>query len=792
MRLLFIYLTVLLAIDIQAQTGYNIHGNITDQEGRPISGATVYSLNHDQGVISDSMGYFNLNLNKKGLVVVTTSHVSYQPKTDTLFVEDEATYNNKLTPVMRELPVIEIRSIDKIQPNREVLSFRVFENRQITQNNAGNLVKTLEMIPGINSMNIGSGFSKPVIRGMAFNRVATIDRNIKQEGQQWGADHGLEIDQYSVDQVMIYKGPMSLMYGSDAIGGVIALKPARIPHNNTTLSEVITFAASNNDLIGISAMGGIKRNNWFFKARFTGQSFGDYRIPVDTITYLTRKLPVTNNRLKNTAGNELSVSTEVAYSKDRFKTRLLFSEVYQKTGFYPGAHGIPDLRRVIDDGDSRNVEFPYSNVSHTKIISNSEIMLDGFLVKSDIAYQKNHRQEWSKFHTHYGNQAPPVNDPDLELDFNLNTISANVTVESTNSSPIKSTIGINTGYQANRINGYSFLLPEFNRLTMGLFVVEVFKLSERMKMIGGLRVDLGRIDIKKYRDEVLGNYLLGKNEYSPSEVIFYSNRSFDVDKWLTDYSGSLGIAYNPNKSNTLKVNIGRSFRMPAVNELASNGVHHGTFRHELGDSLLKSEVGYQFDAGYTYEANDFQFALSPFISWFQNYIFLEPTGQWSILPHAGQIYKYNQARTLVGGGELTVSKRFKDHTEIESGLEYVYMQNLTDGYPLPFSPPASIFNSLNLSLPIRKQKESYSLKVEHRYTFAQNRVARNEEKTPDYNLFNLSFSVSKQLNSSKFEIIMQLRNLLNQKYFNHLSYYRKLHIPEAGRNVQISLKYSFN
>lgn len=282
----------------------------------------------------------------------------------------------------------------------------------------------------------------------------------------------------------------------------------------------------------------------------------------------------------------------------------------------------------------------------------------------------------------------------MELDFNLNTITGNFKVESTSEKQWKHTFGFNTDFQNNRIDGYNFLLPEFKRTTAGLFAVEQVSLSEKLKLIFGSRVDLGNINIKAFRDTILEEYLTRMNIYSPSEISFYSNRSKGLNRWLTDYSGSVGIIYTPNNKQTFKVNLGRSFRLPAANELASNGVHHGTFRHELGDTSLNSEIGYQGDVSFTYETEKFYISVNPFISWFSNYIFLEPSGEWSVLPHAGQIYRYKQAKAFIGGGEMSVNYELIDDVTIESGVEYVYLQNLTDGYPLPFSPPASVLNGL--------------------------------------------------------------------------------------------------
>ena len=225
--------------------------------------------------------------------------------------------------------------------------------------------------------------------------------------------------------------------------------------------------------------------------------------------------------------------------------------------------------------------------------------------------------------------------------------------------------------------------------------------------------------------------------------------------------------------------------MPGANELASNGVHHGTFRHEQGDAALASERGWQFDASYTYENGPLSVSLSPFVSWFSNYIFLRPTGEWSILPHAGQIYRYTGAEALFAGGEAAVGIDFLRHFNYRVSGEYVYTYNCDEHIPLSFSPPASLRNTLTW-----RYKE-FSIYGEVQHIAAQHRVARNEDPTPGAQLLNAGVSANLRIGGIWAEVTLSARNLSGAKYFNHLSFYRKVEIPEPGRNFQILIKVPF-
>jgi len=676
---------------------------------------------------------------------------------------------------------------------KEALSVEVIKSDFIFENNAGNLVQTIEKLPGVSAMSIGSGFAKPMIRGFGFNRVAVSEYGIKQEGQQWGADHGLELDQFNVEKLILYKGPMSLQYGSDAIGGLIEIVPAAIPNVNKVFGEVSLIGKSNNSLFGSSAMIGIKHKKWYSKTRFTEQHFGDYKVPTDSFNYLSRSLPIYNGVLKNTAGYERDFFTSLSYLGNKYHSSITFSNVFQKIGFFPGAHGIPDLNRLKDDGNARNIEVPNSQVNHFKIINNTSIDLRNWKLYIDVAFQNNHRQEWAKFHTHYGNQLPPLLNPDLELDFNLNTYNGNLKLVSQNDSIWQHTMGINIDYQNNTIAGYVFLLPEYSRFSSGLYIIETYSVNTKAKLTGGVRFDLGSIFIQSFYDSILHNYLVNMNAYNPIEIGAYSRRSYGINRQFHNMSSSLALIYNIDRQQTYKVNIGNSYRLPGANELASNGVHHGTFRHEQGDTSLLSEMAFHLDASYTFNNDKFYFSISPFGSWFGNYIYLNPTGIWSVLPHAGQIYHYTQAKVLAAGGESTFNYEFHNNFTYEASIEYVYLKNLGDGYPLPFSPPLSVLNSITWHWHSEtKTLREFHCKMEHQWVAAQNRISRNEDTTPGYGLWGFSLNNALQAGKRKMHLSFQIHNLLNTKYFNHLSFYRKLNISEPGRNIQLIIKIPIN
>lgn len=663
-------------------------------------------------------------------------------------------------------------SIDKVQKD--------FLEKHFT----GNLVQTIENIPGIQSMDIGMGFSKPMIRGLGFNRIAVSENGIKQEGQQWGADHGLEIDAFDVEEIRILKGPASLLYGSDGMGGVIEIRPADMPAGNCFLGELSLLGKSVNGTLGASLKLALKKNRWMFKVRYSEQQFGDYHVPTDTVVYLTQRLPIYGKKLKNTAGFERDANCLVNYHFKNYQSNYAVSNAYQKVGFFAGAHGIPDLSRLQDDGDERNIELPFSKVNHFKASTHQQFSLDGIIYSADLGYQYNHREEWSSFHTHYTNQPAPLVDPNRELAFRLHTGSASLKVRLLRSTSWEHVLGGDLQLQKNTIAGYSFLLPAYTRITLGGYYLATWHLSDQWTFTGGIRYDWGKINISAYQDPYLSTYL-HEQGYSNDLVASYRWRSYPVNKTFGDYSCSAGMIWTPTERHLLKFNIGRSFRLPGPNELASNGVHHGTFRHEQGDASLNSERGWQADLSYQYKYGILELSLSPFISSYDNYIYLKPTGEWSVLPHAGQIYRYSGTSALFAGGELGVSIKISDKLKYTLNGEYVYTYNREDRTALSYSPPVTLRNVLLW------QEKNWQFYCESQSIASQSRVARNEEKTSGTNLFHLGGSFHFEIGRVELKANIALRNLLNTRYYNHLSFYRKIEVPEPGRNIQISINVPF-
>lgn len=704
--------------------------------------------------------------------------IGYKPETkDILITDSHLSITGTLSPSSLEYNevIIESNALKLSQKESSVEMVGV-DKEYLRKNMGSTLMNSLDNLPGINSINMGTGVSKPVIRGMSFNRVAVADNGIKQEGQQWGGDHGLEIDQYGIEQIEILKGPASLVYGSDAIGGVIHLKHPQSPMAGSHKAGMLSNYKSVNTTYGLSAFAEGNHNNLVYRVRATHLEYGDYKVPADSFIYNRYKLPIYNQTLKNTAGKETHLSTMLGINRGWGYSHLTISNYHQQVGVFSGALGIPRSYQLTPDGNESNIDLPNQLINHFKIISNSNIQIGKNWLEADLGYQYNTRDENSNPHNH---GVGPTILGNLAHRLKLQTYTANLRYHLPTLKILDGVYGISANSQQNRFGGYEFLLPNFNSFSIGAFAIEKWRISPKFVANAGLRFDYNHLAIEKHQQAVWKNGVQAG----------YMQRNPTINRDFYNWSGSAGVAYNPDNKWGLKFNFGKSFRVPTPQELSVNGLHHGSFRHEMGDSSLLPEQGYQTDVVVSLEKEKFLFSISPFFNYFSNYIYLRPTAQFSVLPEGGQVYRFSQAEAVYYGGEFTAEFHPVKSLHLSITADAVFTNNLDENLPLPFTPPPSLKSEVEWDFAKTPSvfKNLY-LKIGYQRSLAQNRTDRNELATPAYNLWNMGLGfdiISKQ--KTRAQVYAQLQNLGDTRYLNHLSRWRYLNLPEPGRNIAITL-----
>ncbi len=664
----------------------------------------------------------------------------------------------------------------------------------IRENRGGSLMKSLERVPGITLIGIGSGASKPLIRGLGFNQVMVVENGIKHEGQQWGADHGLEVDQYAADQVRIIKGPASFKFGSDAIAGVIDIREKLPPAENGIGGSVEFGTRTNNVWFGGSANLFARKNKWFAEGRFTIADYGDFEVPADSVFVYDFGVPLHKGRVRNTAGKELDFSGRVGYLGERFRNTLLISSVSTTAGFFANAHGL-EPRQVdlaLHDRSRRDILLPFQEVRHTKVINKSSYTAGNNFIQLDLGYQRNDRKEWSQYVNH--GYMPPVYPSEmphpstLERAFDKDVFSVNLK-DDLFLDQHELSFGISGEYQHNQIAGWGFLIPSFDQYSYGLYAIEKYKLNPLWQLTVAIRYDHSQIHVEEYQDWFAST---GDASQAVEEDFLY--RATDFQREFNSLVWSLGVNFTPGDF-SFKGNIGTSFRMPIAKELAANGVNYHYFRYERGNADLNPEQSLQLDLGAELKKDKWLVSFSPFINYFSNYIYLNPTPELDILYGAGnQVFNYTQAEVLRYGAELNIMHQLTRKLSLEFLGEYVYSVQKSGakrGFTLPFSPPPSgILNATYKPVGIGSFANPY-FAVDYRMTAEQTAIVPPEKVTPGYQLVNLRAGSSISVFQQQFQFDAQVQNVFNTYYLNHTSFYRLINLPEAGRNITLSLRFQF-
>jgi len=781
-------LLVLVFFSIQASAQlilFELSGSILNRSNNePIVGALIETHESNAATYSDSTGSFILVGLSAGIHHVHVEMTGFKAYADYVSVSENR--DNSIVFYLEESDIelkqvvieSEVSKADYIQHSLDLM---VLSKDDLQSSGAMTISQKLTRLPGVNQLQTGVGISKPVIRGMSGTRILVSDLGLKQEGQQWGSDHGLELDPFGAEKIEVIKGPATLLYGSDALGGVIRIQTPSIPDEGLS-GENSTLFRSNNNYLGNSLAINGKKGKWFGKARGTWAEYGDYKVPATSFTYLNRTLPIENERLKNTSGRDFHYQITGGYAGERGVTKLTWSHFHQRNGLFPGIVGIPTGSNVADDGDSRNVDLPQQNVDHYKLAINSSINLSKGWLQFDAGVQRNERQELIRPHRE---GYAPLPSSSVAHSLALNTAQAYLRWHSHNIGSWRFIPGVSTSFQTNSRAGWEFLLPSYTSFNGAAFLFSEYN-DESRKMIwnAGIRGDYGNLQSDAFSIA----------QYNSDEVIVgYSQRAASVNKKFYNFSGGAGWSWVPRDGWNLKGNAARSFRIPNPAELLINGIHHGTFRHEMGNSSLKNETGYQLDLTLLYERKNIYLKFTPFFNYFQNYIYLSPTANFSTLPDGGQVYQYSQNDATFAGAEVYMEWHPISKLHVEFGLDGVKTYNLNTGLALPFSPPLRTRLSS-----VYETECSFGLLKGYEFGFTylgwsdQKDLDRNEEKTNGAYTFDCFVKSKWSIGRQDFFLMISSNNILDRYYLNHLSAYRQLNLPEQGRNFAISLSMPFN
>ncbi len=645
-------------------------GKVIDAQTKsPLLGATITIQDLKTSAITDINGNFNFNrIPEKGIFLVQVSYLGYKylnKKIDFSLVKNIVF---EMEPSLIEAnEVVVTGSVTGADSKRNSTSVGVLTHDDMLNRPATNIIDAISKVPGVSQITTGQAISKPVIRGLSFNRIVIINDGIKQQGQQWGDEHGVEIDQYSADRVEVLRGAASLLYGADALGGVInILEPLSVP-TGTIKGEIISNYSSNGGLSSNSLMLTGNHDGLVWRGRGTYKNGFSFKTP----TYY----------YPNSGFNETDFSGMVGLNKSWGYSHLNISYFKNQVGFYePNLDSNGDFLNA--DGQlytnsefkERGLAYPKQDINHFKIALNNNFLLSNGNLKLDIGYQNNVRKELAQ--------------PTPSLYFDLNTISADAKYFSTPKNNWQPVIGLSTDY-ANSLNkGIEFLVPNYNNWGVGVFYY-VKKDWDKSSFNAGLRYDYRYSEGK----ELFEN---GSQKFSPFKTNF------------SNLSGAVGFTYQITDRLNFKSNISTGFRAPNPAEQGSNGVHAGTFRYEVGTANLKSEKSYQVDLNLQYSTDIIDLSFGIFNNYMTNYIYLAQRNSETIIapdengqPKSFPLYRYEQDNANLYGTEMSLIFHPIKVLHLENTFSYTHAQNLALNKPLPFIPAASLRNDLRFEPSIK-------------------------------------------------------------------------------------------
>lgn len=769
-----------------------LSGQVLDNKtGQPLAGAVIYLHEAKTGTVSDAEGRYKTPAVPAGRYLVEVSFEGFAPVLETVDLTTSKIKDFRLKETFVENDAVTVTGIASAARTRQSAQpVSILRKSDLMQTSSTNIIDAVaRAVPGVSSLTTGPAISKPVIRGLGYNRVVTVHDGVRQEGQQWGDEHGIEVDEYSVQRVEVLKGPASLLYGSDAMAGVVHLISNTPVEQGTIRANINGSFIGNNNLYGGNAnLAGHLASGFNWNMYATLKSAGDYKNKLDGSVF-------------NSRFNEKNFGGYFGWNKSWGYSHILVSNFNQHLGVIEGerdpvtggftVYGGTPYEHTATDADlkSRTVFTPGQHISHFKIASDNNIAVGRDRLVLNIGYQRNQRREFA--------------DPDApntpELYFDLRTVTYGVQYQFGDRNGWKTSLGVNGMYQQNRNLAEEVLIPAYNQFDVGAFMYTRKTFGEKLTLSGGIRADSRSLNSMAYSEGGVQKFAAFRKNFS-------------------NFSGSAGLSYNASDAVTLKLNLSRGYRAPSVSELASNGAHEGTNRYEYGDNNLKTETSFQADAGVEVNTAHVSLAFNGFYNRINNYIFyskLEAAGGGDSLVNVNgediTAFKFRQAAATLAGFEAKIDLHPHplDWLHFENTFSLVaghFSQAFEGSNKLPFMPAPKWQSELrgNFNKAGKGFKNLY-VKIEMDNISTQNRIFTawgTETATPGYTLFNagIGSDITDRRGKTLFTLNLSLNNFTDVAYQDHLSRLKYTDLNAAngrtgvfnmGRNFSVRLNVPF-
>ncbi len=749
----------------------SLTGKVTDfHDHTPITGATVYIPDLKKGTSTDVDGGYKIDRLPRGRFLVEIKFIGYSTVIQSVQMTGTTQLDIALNSAVTELNEVVVTGIShSSELKNNPLPIATLNNKSLTENTSTNLIDNISKKAGVNQITTGPAISKPVIRGLGYNRIISLYDGIRQEGQQWGDEHGIEIDEYSVDRVEIIKGAGSLMYGSDGLGGVLNFLTPNPVSEGTVIGKWLSNYQTNNGLIGNSVMnaGNLKGLYWLARAS------------------LKDAMPYSNaydGKVFNSGFRERDVNGHIGLSKPWGYSQLNVSSFHQVLGLVQGDRDstgrftrLVNVNGSAEDAAASNEELssyhlfiPRQDISHVRISNTTNVYLGPSRLQLNVGYQRNQRKEFGEV----------LDEQTKNLYFDLRTVNYNLTYFLPEGKGWQLSLGTSGMTQQSQNKGIEFLIPAYRSFDWGAFGFAKRHFA-KLDVAGGIRFDQRLIAIDAL---YLDNQGAPTSDTNATQKFKHGNLTF------SNYSASAGLTYPISNVLSAKFNASRGFRAPNIAELASNGRHEGSLRYEYGNFDLKPETSLQLDAGIVFNSTHVSAEFSVFQNDIRHYIFTEKLAAKNGLdsiPDPTQpvpAYQYGQGQAQLRGGEFFIDLHPHplDWLHFENGFSFVNALNRSQSGNdstkyLPYIPAPRYQSELRGNLKkIGSRLVNPFLKLEFNHVWPQNRVLlenRTETPTPSYSFWNagLGTDIVTPKGTTLFSFYFTVNNIFDVAYQNHLS-----------------------
>jgi len=782
MLLVFLFSFVSVGANPQKDNNKTIQGKVTDEiDGSPLVGVNVYFPELRRGTVSDSQGTFkidNLPAVKTTIQISFVGHQTIVKQIDLRSVNEINFSLKESNAMMNEVVITALTGNSLVKKTPSPITY--VSKRELEQQSSANIIDAIAKQPGISQITTGSGISKPVIRGLGYNRVVVVNGGVRQEGQQWGDEHGIEIDPQSIHSVEILKGPASLIYGSDAMAGVILFQPDPILPSGSVEANVLAEYQSNNGLFNYSLNTAGNNSGFVWNWRYSDKMAHAYKNSYDGYVY-------------NSGFREKAVSGLLGVNRGWGYSHLTLDYYHLTPGIVEGdrdeesgkflkpvAIDGKEGEAIATDADAKSYahQMPYQQVYHYKAVLSNNLLLGNGNLKTIVGYQQNRRQEFEDV----------LSLDEYALYFQLHTVNYDLRYLLPEINGYKIVAGLNGMYQRSLNKGSEFLIPEYSLFDAGAFVLASRSFG-KMDVSGGIRFDSRSLSSKAL--------FLNEAEEPTNPFDIGAEEKFAAfSRNFLGLSGSLGFTLQLSDACFAKLNLSRGFRAPNISELASNGKHEGTVRYELGNQSLKAENSWQADWGLGYSSAFVSGELSLFANRINNYIFshnlLNSDGS-DLLTDGYRTYRYTSGDARILGGEIRIDIHPVERLHFQNAFSYVNSVQLKQPDStkyLPFTPAPKWISELRYDL-IRHGKTLNNtfisvgidcyLRQSHIYS-----AYGTETETPSYILLNASIgSDFVHKNRRRATLYITAENLADKAYQSHLSRlkYADMNVVTGRRGV---------